>query len=119
MTAIRWIALSILITVIIAVSCQTTQAAIEDVRLDYLGTEVLDTNGQSEINNVYYVYCDRPDYVIYIEVTFVDGAVQLLSGEYCRSKIYIVGSIVLAQIVQVTEYPEPIHSFVYLPIVTR
>ncbi len=115
MTIIRWLVLSILI----AVSCQTTQAAIEDVRLDYLGTEVLNVNGQSEINNVYYIHCDRPDYVIYIEVTFVDGAVQLLSGEYCSSKIYIVGSIALAQIVQVTEYPEPVRSLVYLPIVTR
>lgn len=109
----------ILFAILIVTSYQVTQAAIDDVQLEYLGTEVLDTNGQPEINNVYYVHCDRPDYVVYIEITFTDNAVQLLSGEYCGTKIYIVGSIVLVQIVQITEYPEPIRSLVYLPIVTR
>ena len=52
-----------------------------------------------------------------IEVTFVDGAVSFLSGEYCGAKIYIVGSIALVEVVGVMAAPPDVVRVVYLPLV--
>lgn len=58
------------------------------------------------------------DLIISIEVQFVGGGVEFLSGEFCGAKIYIVGWIQLAHIVAVASGPDLPHS-VYLPILSR
>ena len=98
---------------------QPVRATVEDVTLTYLGTEVLDENGVATPNNVYSVECDGGELIVQIEVTFVDGAVQLLSGEYCGAKIYVVGSIALIEVVGVMVAPPDVVHVVYLPMVGR
>lgn len=96
---------------------QPVRAAVEDVTLTYLGTEVIDENGVPTPNNTYAVACDGGELIVEIEVTFVDGAVQFLSGEYCGAKIYIVGSIALVEVVGVMAAPPDVVRVVYLPLV--
>lgn len=88
--------------------------------LVYLGTEIIDQNGQPTPNSTYMVYCDSGDSDLYIsiEVTFVDGATQLRTGQYCNVKFYIEGTIALAQIVGVSSPLNAIY-LVHLPLVSR
>ena len=96
---------------------QPARAAVEDVTLTYLGTEVIDENGVPTPNNTYAVDCDGEELIVEIEVTFVDGAVSFVSGEYCGAKIYIVGSIALVEVVGVMAAPPDVVRVVYLPLV--
>ena len=101
----------------LALMAGTAKANAEDVTLTYLGTEVLDSNGIAVPNNAYYVDCAGEQLTISIAVTFIDGAVQLLtSNSYCQAKIYIVGSIELIEVVSVAGGPDVL-TFVYLPMV--
>ena len=98
---------------------QPARAAVEDVTLTYLGTEVIDENGVPTPNNTYAVDCDGEELIVEIEVTFVDGAVSFVSGEYCGAKIYVVGSIALIEVVGVMVAPPDVVHVVYLPMVGR
>ncbi len=113
------VSMLLLLFVALALMTGTAKANAEDVTLTYLGTEVLDSNGIAVPNNAYYVDCAGEQLTISIEVTFVDGAVQLLTSDsYCQAKIYIVGSIELIEVVSVAGGPDVL-TFVYLPLVNR
>ena len=98
---------------------QPARAAVEDVTLTYLGTEVIDENGVPTPNNTYAVDCDGESLTVTISISFTDGAVALLtSDEYCQAKIYVEGSIEQIAIVAVADGPDAV-KFVYLPMVAR
>jgi len=93
-------------------------------QLVYLGVETIDENGTPTPNYTYFMDCDEDDEDLYItiEVTFADGAVQMLTGQYCGSKIYIstnVGTIALARIVGVASSPPSTSYRLWLPTLHR
>ena len=106
-----------IIATLVAAMCWLAPAQAATPTLTYLGTEV---QGDNQPVNTYHVDCDGEKYIITIEVRFVGGGVQLLTSDlYCDSKIYINGSIELAQIVAaIASEPETV-KFVYLPMVGR
>ena len=91
----RIVTVAVVVMMGLGLIAQPARAAVEDVTLTYLGTEVIDENGVPTPNNTYAVDCDGEELIVQIEVTFVDGAVSFVSGEYCGAKIYVVGSIAL------------------------
>lgn len=115
----RIVAALVVVVIGVGLFAQTVRAAVENVTLTYLGTEVLDENGVPTPNNTYAVDCDGGEFIVQIEVTFEDGAVQYLSGEYCGAKIYIVGSIALIEVVGAVAAPPDVVNLVYLPMVVR
>jgi len=100
--------------------CLPASAAAFDARLIGPEVEIIDENGQPVANNTYFVECDAGQVLtISIEVQFVDGAVVLLTGEYCGAKIYVVGWVQLARIVAVSSAPDAVSYRLYLPSIAR
>ena len=115
----RIVAVVVMAALFLGLVAQPAQAAVEGVTLTYLGTEVIDTNGVPTPNNTYAVDCDGEELIIWINVEFVGGGVQLLSGEFCGGKIFIEGSIELIDVVASVAVPPSVSSVVYLPMVAR
>lgn len=83
--------------------------------------EVVDTNGVGVANSTFYVYCDPSDYELFIsiEAHFTGGGVTLLTEQYCGTKIFIEGYVLLAEIVAVMAEPPSAVYRVWLPTLAR
>ena len=104
------------ISLAVLVSCIVARAE-AGVWIEPLGVEVLDTPSGAETNSTYYVHCDA-DFVVGIEITWPDGAVEFMSGEYCNSKLYVVGIVKSAAVAWVSAYPQSVYSL-FVPVVYR
>lgn len=69
-------------------------------------------------DNTFEVICDEGSTTtVSVEVTFADGAVQLMQSE-CNQKRTVGATILFAQIVAVSSGPNAVHT-IYLPEVLR
>lgn len=110
----------LVLLMLLLIRCLPASAEAFDAKLIGPEVEIIDENGQPVANNTYFVECDAGQVLtISIEVQFVDGAVVLLTGEYCGAKIYVVGWVQLARIVAVSSAPDAVPYRLYLPSIDR
>ena len=88
--------------------------------LEYLGTEIIDANGEPEINNTYYLRCGGNHYSVDIEITWTDGDTERITvQDGCEAKWYVYGAVSLAEVVAATSSTTDAANLVYLPLVAR
>lgn len=86
--------------------------------LEYLGTEVIDSNGQEEVNNTYYLHCGGNSYNVTVQITWSDGTTEEITiHSGCDSKWYLTGAVALVEVVGAASSTR-IYS-VYIPLVFR
>lgn len=88
-----WCLAAIIISVFSIGMCAMPAHA-DAIEVIYRGTEVLE-NGQPPFN-VYYIDC-KPDSnegaLVDIKISYVDGAIETRTGEYCDTKLYVNGTL--------------------------
>ena len=90
-----WCVIAAIVSVLIAVSMCADMASADAITVVYRGTEVLE-DGQSPFN-VYYIDCQpaesNTNTQVDVEISYGDGTVEIRTGEYCDTKIYVNGTI--------------------------
>lgn len=108
-----------IVTVVILATCWDARAQ-ESPYLEYLGTEIIDANGQEEVNNTYYLHCGGSRYSVTIRVDWTDGTTEEYTvADGCESRWYVAGAVTLAEVVAATSSTNSVVRFVYLPLVAR
>lgn len=89
-----WCVIAAIVSVLIVIVTCSGMASADAITVIYRGTEVLE-DGQPPFN-VYYIDC-KPDSnegtLVDIKISYVDGAVETRTGEYCDTKLYIDGTL--------------------------
>ena len=83
-----------IIILVFSIGMCAMPAHADAIEVIYRGTEVLE-DGQSPFN-VYYIDC-KPDSnegtLVDIKISYVDGAIETRTGEYCDTKLYVNGTL--------------------------
>ena len=89
-----WCVIAAIVSVLIVIVTCSGMASADAITVIYRGTEVLE-DGQPPFN-VYYIDC-KPDSnegtLVDIKISYVDGAVETRTGEYCDTKLYVDGTL--------------------------
>ena len=92
--SVRMWCLAAIIILVFSIGMCAMPAHADAIEVIYRGTEVLE-DGQSPFN-VYYIDC-KPDSnegtLVDIKISYVDGAIETRTGEYCDTKLYIDGTL--------------------------
>ena len=90
-----WCVIASIVSVLIAVSMCADMASADAIQVIYIGTEVLE-QGEPPFN-VYYIDCqpteNNDNTHVDIEISYGDGTVEIRTGEYCDTKMYVNGTI--------------------------
>ena len=91
---VRMWCLAAIIILVFSIGMCAMPAHADAIEVIYRGTEVLE-DGQSPFN-VYYIDC-KPDSnegtLVDIKISYVDGAIETRTGEYCDTKLYVNGTL--------------------------
>ena len=92
--SVRMWCLAAIIILVFSIGMCAMPAHADAIEVIYRGTEVLE-DGQSPFN-VYYIDC-KPDSnegaLVDIKISYVDGAIETRTGEYCDTKLYVNGTL--------------------------
>ena len=91
---VRMWCLAAIIILVFSIGMCAMPAHADAITVVYRGTEVLE-DGQPPFN-VYYIDC-KPDSnegaLVDIKISYVDGAIETRTGEYCDTKLYVNGTL--------------------------
>ena len=89
-----WCVIAAIVSVLIAFGMCADMASADAITVVYRGTEVLEDD---EPFNVYYIDCKPEDSndntLVDIKISYVDGAIETRTGEYCNTKLYVNGTL--------------------------
>ena len=89
-----WCVIAAIVSVLIVIVTCAGMAKADAITVVYRGTEVLE-QGEPPFN-VYYIDC-KPDSnegaLVDIKISYVDGAIETRTGEYCDTKLYVNGTL--------------------------
>ena len=90
-----WCVIAAIVSVLIVIVTCAGMAKADAITVVYRGTEVLE-QGEPPFN-VYYIDCQPEDgndnTQVDIEISYGDGTVEIRTGEYCDTKIYVNGTL--------------------------
>ena len=92
---LHWLVyLAAIVSVLIAIVTCAGMASADAITVIYRGTDVLEDD---EPFNVYYIDCKPEDSndntLVDIKISYVDGAIETRTGEYCNTKLYVNGTL--------------------------
>ena len=89
-----WCVIASIVSVLIVIVTCADMASADAITVVYRGTEVLEDD---EPFNVYYIDCKPEDSndntLVDIKISYVDGAIETRTGEYCNTKLYVNGTL--------------------------
>jgi len=89
-----WCVIAAIVSVLIVIVTCAGMASADAIEVIYRGTEVLEDN---EPFNVYYIDCkpegSNKNTLVDIKISYVDGAIENRTGEYCNTKLYVNGTL--------------------------
>ena len=89
-----WCVIAAIVSVLIVIVTCAGMASADAITVVYRGTEVLEDD---EPFNVYYIDCKPEDSndntLVDIKISYVDGAIETRTGEYCNTKLYVNGTL--------------------------
>ncbi len=90
-----WCVIAAIVSVLIAFGMCASMASADAIEVIYRGTDVLE-DGQPPFN-VYYIDCkpegSNENTLVDIKISYVDGAIETRTGEYCNTKLYVNGTL--------------------------
>ena len=90
-----WCVIAAIVSVLIAIVTCADMASADAITVIYRGTEVLED--RQPPFNVYYIDCKPEDSnegtLVDIKISYVDGAIETRTGEYCDTKLYVNGTL--------------------------
>ena len=90
-----WCVIASIVSVLIVIVTCAGMAHADAITVVYRGTEVLE-QGEPPFN-VYYIDCkpegSNKNTLVDIKISYVDGAIENRTGEYCNTKLYVNGTL--------------------------